>query len=140
MMWVMMWVSNGFQESTDYNFTQLALMDLSGVRPLAIVFMPCRPLNLPEHVLYLPIVLPSYSSELPDFGNVEAASPQCTWDMLNISDQQTLRITAPDGPQMIDKDSIDMIDSPRAHRAFSRLWSGDNVTKGIMTSTHTLTM
>ena len=115
-------------------------MDFSDVRPLAIVFMPCRPLGLPEHVLYLPIVLPSHSSELADFGNVETGSPQCTWNTLNIPNQQILRITAPEAPPIIDKDSIDTIDSSRAYRAFSRLWSRDDVSKGIMASTHALTM
>lgn len=115
-------------------------MDFSGVRPLAIVFLPCHPLDLPEHVLHLPIVPTSYASELPDFGDVQTGSPQGTWDMLNIPDKQVLRVTAPDDSPMIDKDSIDMIDSTRAYRAFSRLWSGDSVSKGIMASTHALTM
>lgn len=121
---------------------QLALIDFSGVRPLAVVFMPCRPPRLPEHVLHLPVlVLPSYSSELPDLSNVETGSPQGAWDKLNIPDHQMLRITAPEDPLVVDKDSIDMIDSSRAYRAFSRLWSGDNnVSKGIMISTHALTM
>jgi len=33
-----------------------------------------------------------------------------------------------------------MIDASRAYRAFSRLWSGDNASKGVMASTHTLTI
>ena len=103
--------------------------------------MPCSPLGLPEHVLHLPIVLPSCSRELPEFTNIETRSSRTTSDLpVDISNQQILRLTGPDGPPMIEQDSIDMIDASRAYRAFSRLWSGDNVSKGIMASTHTLTM
>ncbi|KAG8213016.1 hypothetical protein J3R82DRAFT_11407 [Butyriboletus roseoflavus] len=120
----------------------LALIDFSGVRPLAVVFMPCRPLRLPEHVLHLPVrVSPSYSSELPDISNVETGSLPSTRDTLNIPNHQILRITAPEDSPVVDKDSIDMIDSARAYRAFSRLWSEDNnMSKGIMASTHALTI
>ncbi|KAH0833304.1 hypothetical protein J3R83DRAFT_12369 [Lanmaoa asiatica] len=120
----------------------LALIDFSGVRPLAVVYLPCRPLRLPEHVLHLPVlVLPSYSSELPDFSYVETGSPQGAWDMFNIPNHQVLRITAPEDSPVVDEDSIDMIDSTRAYRAFSRLWSDDNnVSKGITASTHALTI
>ena len=114
-------------------------MDFSGVRPLAVVFMPCRSLRFPEHVLRLPVLVSPYPSELPDLSIVETGS-QGTWDTLNIPDHQILRITAPEDPLVLDKDSIDMIDSSHAYRVFSRLWSGDNNTsKGIM-STHALTM
>lgn len=104
--------------------------------------MPCRPLRLPEHVLHLPIrISPSYSSELPDLSNVEAGTPPGSRDSLNIPNHQVLRITAPEDSPVVDKDSVDMIDSARAYRAFSRLWSGDNnMPKGIMASTHALTM
>lgn len=114
-------------------------MDSSYVRPLAVVFLPCRPLRLPEQVLHLPVrVLPQYSSEL---GIVETDSSLSTWDTFIIPDHQILRITAPGDSSVIDKDSIDMIDSSRAYRAFSRLWSGDNdVSKGTLTGTHALTM
>lgn len=117
-------------------------MDFSSIRPLAVVFMPCRSPHLPEHVLRLPILVsPSYSSELPDLSILQTSSPQDTWDTLNVPDHQLLRITAPEDPLVVDKDSIDTIDSSRAYRAFSRLWSGDNNTsKGIMTGTHALTM
>lgn len=106
--------------------------------------MPCRPLDLPEHVLHLPVIVsPPYSSELSDFSNVETGSLQGTWDTLNIPGHQILRITAPEDPPVVDKDSIDMIDSTRIYRAFSRLWSGDNNMpkgSGTMASTHALTM
>ena len=116
-------------------------MDFSGVRPLAVVFMPCRSLHFPEHVLRLPVLVSPYPSELPDLSIVETGSPQGTWDTLNIPDHQILRITAPGDPLVVDTDSIDMIDSSRAYRVFARLWSGgNNTSKGIMASTHALTM
>lgn len=102
--------------------------------------MPCRPPRLPEHVLRLPVLVSPYSGELPDLGIVETGS-QGTWDVLNIPDYQILRMTAPEDAIVVDKDSIDMIDSSRAYRAFSRLWSGDkNMSKRIMASAHALTM
>ncbi|KAF8135046.1 hypothetical protein EV363DRAFT_1429719 [Boletus edulis] len=120
----------------------LALTGFDVVRPLAIVFMPCSPLHLPEHVLRLPILVSSAcSSELPDLSIVETGSPQGAWGIFSIPDYQILRISTPEDPPVIDTESIDTIDSSRAYRAFSRLWSADNNTsKNIMASTHALTI
>ncbi|KAG9315313.1 hypothetical protein JVU11DRAFT_4452 [Chiua virens] len=123
----------------DAAIDDLASIDSSRIRPLAVVFLPCRTLHLPEHVLCLPIS--ASAPELPDFGNVETGSHHGTWDTLSIPNHRILRMAPLEDSAVVDRNLIDSIDPSRAYRVFSRLWAGEHTTsKGVVATTHALTI
>lgn len=91
---------------------------------LAVVLLPSTLHALPEHTLYLPIILDTGATDNADDpyarNNVES-----TWMSLSIPTDKTLRLGS-HSSLMLSSSQIENMNPYRAHRALQRLFSYNN--------------